>query len=640
MAKALPGYEHRPSQLQLARAVEEAFDQRGYLLAEAGTGTGKTLAYLLPAALSGKKVVISTATKTLQEQIFFKDIPLLREQMGLKFEAAYLKGRANYLCAHRFESFDSNPQFVTRDEAQHWDKLRDWAHRTETGDRAEVDLPEAFHTWKQLSSTSENCLGARCPLYEPCFVTRTRRRAEEVDILVVNHHLFFADLAIRSRTTNASGEGAGVLPRYDAVVFDEAHAIEDVATDYFGSQVSSFRLEELCTDALAALEQGDARAGMVSAMALSVRGKSESFFRSAGVALGLKSGQGGVRLGPGSFARLRSGVGELLESLAALSALTVAEDEPELSSLCRRSSEIATDLDFIHRAESVDHVYWGEGRGRGVFLRAAPIDVAAELQKRLYRSVDTLVFTSATLTAQGSFDYFARRIGLDRQEGEDDGSPVRQLSVASPFDFSRQAALYLPTHLPEPSAPGFIEAAAEELLALCEVTGGRAFALFTSLRNMEAVHALAKDRLPYQVLLQGERPKSVLLEAFRSEPSVLFAAHSFWEGVDVPGAALSLVVIDRLPFASPGDPLVSARVDQLRARGEDPFAGYQVPEAAIALRQGFGRLIRSSQDRGIVALLDRRVTTKGYGRAFLQSLPAAKRLPSIEALGRWFSAGG
>jgi ATP-dependent DNA helicase DinG len=626
---ALERYEHRPQQLEMAREVEAVLGDRGYLLAEAGTGTGKTLAYLVPAALSGRKVVISTATKTLQEQVFFKDIPLLRERVGVHFEAAYLKGRANYLCLHRFEAFDREPRFAAPGEDAYWPMLREWALRTGSGDRAELELPDGFVTWGQLSTTSETCLGQKCPLYEACHVTRARRLAEAADVLVVNHHLFFADLALRS----AGNKGEGVLPRYEAVIFDEAHALEDAATEYFGMQVSSYRVEDLVHDALKVLPNDDTRSGMVQAVALKVRGAAEAFFKAAPRALGLSSES--IRLTQRSFTPLARPVEELVEGLAALGSLTAGEEEAELLALSRRGSELAAELDFIRLAESPDHVYWAEARGRGVFLRAAPIDIAKELRRRLYASVDTAVFTSATLTAEGRFDFFARRMGLLADDGER-VADYRQVAVASPFDYREQAALYAPSHLPEPNAPGFVEAVAEELVRLVHLTQGRAFALFTSLRNMELCHQLCVNRLPYQVLLQGERPKSALLDAFKREPSVLFAAHSFWEGVDVPGDALSLVVIDKLPFASPGDPLVAARIQQLRDRGEEPFGAYQLPDAAIALRQGFGRLIRTREDRGIVAILDQRLVTKRYGSAFFRSLPAARRFAELPALTAWY----
>jgi ATP-dependent DNA helicase DinG len=652
---ALERYEHRPEQLALAREVEEVLNRRGYLIAEAGTGTGKTLAYLVPAALSGRRVVISTATKNLQEQIFFKDIPLLRDRVGLEVEAAYLKGRSNYLCIHRFDAFDRDPSFTRAEDQAAWPLLRAWASRTETGDRAELDLPDAFGAWPQLSTTPENCLGQKCPLYEPCFVTRARRRAEQASIVVVNHHLFFADLAIRSAAGGAAP--AGILPRYEAVVFDEAHGLEDAATEHFGVKVSSFRLDDLVRDALAAVPAADARHGLIAAAAIRVKSASEALFAAAPRVLGLAAGEAATRLTARALAPLRPRVEPVLEALGGLAAASASGEDAQVQALARRSGEIAAELGFISLGESPDHVYWGEARGRGVFLRAAPIDVARELQDRLYAAVDTVVFTSATLGAEspgpgeadaaafgrglrahGRFGYFAARMGLSGEDGPA-VEPLREISVESPFDYRRQAALYAPSHLPETSEPGFVEAVAEEIVALCRITGGRAFALFTSLRNMEAAYRLAAGRLEVPALLQGERPKTALLEAFRARPSVLFAAHSFWEGVDVPGEALSLVIIDKLPFASPGDPLVASRIEQLRARGVDPFAGYQLPEAVIALRQGFGRLIRTREDRGIVAVLDRRLITRAYGQTFLRSLPKARRFGELQAIEAWWKAG-
>ncbi|HVG58740.1 MAG TPA: ATP-dependent DNA helicase [Hyalangium sp.] len=630
---ALPAYEHRPEQLQMARAVERAFSERSYLLAEAGTGTGKTLAYLVPALLSGRRVVVSTATKTLQDQIFFKDLPLLKDRMGLKFEAAYLKGRGNYLCLQRFNAFSQDPIFASREEVRHWPMIQTWAGRTETGDRAELEIPENFSAWPRLSSTADTCVGTKCPLYEQCFVTRMRREAESADLLVVNHHLFFADLSLRGTGRRTEG----VLPLYEAVIFDEAHALEDAASGYFGCSVSNHRLEELARDSVAALPETDSRFTTLRALAARVRNHAEVLFTQAPRVLGLAGAEGGVALKADRMAMLANPLEQVRQGLAALSAFTANEREPEMLALARRSGEMAEELTFLEKTESTDHVYWAEQRGRGVFLRASPIDVAKELRGRLYGGVDTVVFTSATLAAEGRFDFFARRMGLYDEEGVP-VAEVRTLAVPSPFDFEQQAALYLPTHLPDPAMPGFIEAAAEEILRLCEVSGGRAFVLFTSLRNMERAHELTKSRLPYQVLKQGERPKQQLLEAFREMPSVLFAAHSFWEGVDVPGDALSLLIIDRLPFASPGDPLVAARIKQISARGEEAFDVYQLPQATLALRQGFGRLIRTQSDRGAVALLDRRIVTKPYGRAFLASLPPARRVEDLDALQRWFSA--
>jgi len=633
LSQVLPGWEHRPEQLALAREVERAFGERRALVAEAGTGTGKTLAYLVPAALSGRKVVISTATKTLQDQLFHKDLPLVQQGLGLDVRATLVKGRANYLCLHRLERVEREPALLGPGTDEAWAQLHAWAGRTETGDRAELALPDDFAGWPRLSTTRETCLGARCPLHEACFVTQLRARADVSDIIVVNHALFFADLALRT----SRGSGEGVLPRYDAVIFDEAHALEDAATEYFGTAVSSFRFEDLARDAQVALEPADARAGMLAALALKVRGQAESLFSSAPRTLGLLS-ESAIRLTPVVLRPLGRQVEGVLEGLAALGAFAAGAEEPEVQALGRRSSELSAELDFVRRADSQDHVYWAEGRGRGVALRAAPISVAEALRDKLYSSVDTLVFTSATLRAGNSFAYFCRRLGLLDEAGEPSHS-LTQLAVPSSFDYPRQAALYLPTHLPEPNEAGFVQSVAAEVLSLTAVTGGRAFVLFTSLRNMDAVHALLQHRLAWPVLKQGEAPKHALLEAFRATPSVLFATSSFWEGVDVPGDALSLVVMDKLPFASPGHPLTAARIEQLAAQGEEPFSAYQLPEAALALRQGFGRLIRSRADRGIVALLDVRVSRRAYGRQLVASLPPARRFRSLDALGEWFSSG-
>ncbi len=638
LERALPGYEPRPDQLRMAASVADALARRRYLVAEAGTGTGKTLAYLLPAVQSGRRVVISTATRTLQEQIWFRDLPLLRDRCGVEISAAYLKGRANYYCLARGEEFERHPTFPTREEAALWPRIREWARTTDTGDRSEIDLPDSYLAWKDLSATGETCIGKECVAYDDCFVQQARARAAAADVVLVNHHLFFADLAMRT-----SRAGVEVLPPYEAVIFDEAHAIEDVATEYFGLQVSSYRVEELARDAQRAVGDRPDLASMLKRATGELAKAGERFFGSVARALSASSGRaepprGGRRaeeenlrgtLVPAMLAPLAAEQDRLDRALEELRAELADDDSPALLQIARRAAELRVELAAVTAMKEPSRVFFAEVRGRGVFLRAAPIDVAEELVTRLYRNVDTAIFTSATLAIQGRFDYFRHQVGL-RPELD-----VDERVFPGPFDYATQAALVAPAGLPDPNQPGFVAAAAKAVRELAQVTGGRAFVLCTSVRNMLAFREALSD-LPYQLLLQGERPKHRLLESFRERPSVLFATQSFWEGVDVPGAALSLVVIDRLPFAPPGDPVVAARVKALAERGGDPFSELQVPAAALQLRQGFGRLVRSRADRGIVAVLDPRLTTRGYGRAFLASLPPSPLLRSIDEARRWW----
>ncbi len=634
LSAALAGYEHRPPQVDMANAVARALEKGRYLLAEAGTGTGKTLAYLVPSVLSGKRVVISTATRTLQEQIFTKDLPLLRDEVGLPVTAALLKGRSNYLCAAKFERFEKFPLFASPAEAEHWDTFREWAFSTETGDRSETEVPDNWVTWLQVSTTPESCTGSRCPFYETCFVTRARRAAVDCQLIVVNHALFFADLSLKQRGEELE---LGVLPPYDAVVFDEAHALEDVATEYFGVTASSGRLAVLATDVLEQVPKTHAHSATLTAMALELRTRSEQFFTKVAVTLtGAAMQSDGpnlqdTRLLHDTLAPARGEGLLVLETLGAMAALC-PEDDADLGAVHRRALESAVALDATLRADDPSQVYWASSRGRSLTLRAAPIDVGESLSSFLYDSVDSVVFTSATLQAAGSggFEYVLARLGLKDR-------PWDTLQVESHFDYPTQALLYVPGYLPAPSDPEWTLAFAREVFQLLKLSGGRAFVLFTSLKHMDGVHALVAPHLQVQVLKQGDAPRRALLEKFVAEPSVLFASQSFWEGVDVPGDALSMVIIDRLPFAPPNDPLQAARMDAVRERGGSPFDEYQVPQAALALRQGFGRLIRTASDRGVVALGDSRVVTKRYGAKFISSLPPVRRVARFEDVRAWWN---
>jgi ATP-dependent DNA helicase DinG len=635
-------FEHRPEQVAMARAVMQALAQAGCLVVEAGTGTGKTLAYLLPALIQGGKVLVSTGTKNLQEQILHKDLPLLRKHF--QFKAAVMKGRANYLCWWRYRQFIRQPAFNFRDDLEPFQVIRTWAERTQTGDRAEVPgLPDDYSTWKEISASAEQCLGSRCEDFEQCFITRMRRAAQEANLVVVNHHLFFADLSVRE-----SGFGE-VIPRINTLVFDEAHGLADAATDYFGLQVSTYRIADLVHDAKRAcfatgVSQETQREVKRELEALEelARGLFQEFGSSS------LRGAGAERADEGRRFRLRpemispeagsAGV-ELAERLRAFAArcAELGRQNEALGLLAERSQAIASDLESVLAADDPDYVYWCEQRGRGVFLHQSPIDLGPLLAERLLPVEHTLIFTSATLAARRgknwSFHYFKDAMGLSQT-----GRPVAELKLDSSFEFQTQAILYLPRELPAPDHPDFALAVAAEMERIVAISRGRAFLLFTSWRNLTRVHEILAPRLPYPVLLQGDQPKSALLREFKQrEGAVLFATQSFWEGVDVVGPALTAVVIDKLPFASPSEPIVEARIDRIKGLGGDPFSSYQVPAAVIALKQGLGRLIRTRDDFGLLAVLDPRLHTRGYGKIFLDSLPSMPHTASLEEVRKFLA---
>ncbi len=620
LARVLPGYEERPAQRKLALAVAEVLDAGGLLLAEAGTGTGKTLAYLLPAVDLGRRVVVSTGTKNLQEQLVQKDIPILAKALGRDLDVAVMKGRANYLCLLRFSSFTKAGSFRRLEEIPVYRAVEAWAPLTQTGDRAEVaDMPDTVDFWREVSAASESCIGQSCPLFDSCFVTRMRQRALEADLVVVNHHLLCADLAVKD------GSYGHVIPAYDTLVVDEAHLIEDVATQYFGVQVSSHRVEELARDVERELKAAKLDAPEVRAEVEGVRLRGDRLF---GL---LHKGHTG-RLGPGWMSpRVEGESLGLLQRLEGLrtALLAVPDREEPLAGLAGRALSLAGEIAFLTRAEADDHVYFVETRGRGVYLRAMPIDVSERLRALLFDEVRAAVLTSATLAVDGGFTYVKDRLGV---------RPTDELLLASPFRYEEQAVLYVPRAMPEPQSTAFVDRAAEEIVGLLEVSRGRAFVLFTSYANMNAVAERIAGRVEYPLFVQGEAPKAQLLDTFRETPhAVLLATASFWQGVDVAGEQLSCVIVDKLPFASPGDPVVAARIERLRSNGQNAFGEYQVPVAVLMLKQGLGRLIRSATDRGILAVLDSRLLSKPYGRRFLESLPPARLVHDLEAVARFMA---
>ena len=624
LAATLPGFEYRASQQEMAAVVADVFRDGGELLVEAGTGTGKTLAYLIPAVLSGQRVVISTGTKNLQEQLFYKDIPLLRKAMKVPFTACLMKGRANYLCLTRFAQFAMQPSFRVFEEASHFDAVRRWAEMSKTGDRAEIPgAPESLDFWKGISARSENCTGKECPEFERCYVTKLRQRAADSDIIIVNHHLLFADLMVRE------GSYGEVIPDYDYLVLDEAHQIESVVTQYFGVTVSTTGVEELARDTEAAWET-HATGSHLSQARIEIR-RLRSVAQELFETYRTKEDRYRIRPQPTSAPQERY-CAAFLKQLAKVRTNLGAIPKPDEATvaLVRRAGEIALDLETILDAADPEAVSWCESRERSIALRSSPIRVAPIIQQTLLAKKRAVVMTSATLAVEDSFDYMSERLGI--------GTERCQLLV-SPFDYREQAMLYVPRHLPAPRDGGYLQSAVAEIRALLSASRGRAFVLFTSFANLHAVRRALQGELPYPLLVQGEAPRGELLETFRDTTgAVLLGTSSFWEGVDVIGDQLSLVIIDKLPFAVPRDPLIAARIDLVASTGGNAFADYQVPMAVLSLKQGLGRLIRSRTDRGVVAVLDSRIATSGYGERFVASLPPYRLTHDRQDVVRFFEA--
>ena len=653
LSKTHPAYEFRRGQLQMAQAVEEALEEKRHLIVEAGTGTGKTLAYLLPVIRSGKRVIISTGTKNLQEQLFFKDVPALERALfpgeDRKLSVCYMKGRSNYLCRKKLFDLTDQPVLSGLEEIEHYRAIAAWEKTTQSGDRAELaELPEASALWHKLDARADTCLGQKCKEYDSCFITEMRRRAAESDIIIVNHHLFFADLSIKLEAEDAPD--AGVLPDCGSVIFDEAHELEEVASNYFGISVSNLRMDELTRDVEHLLQREKLYTPQMSGAIQSVRERSQLFFSL------LPANEG--RFAFDSRREFLEENGEeflaLNHSLYRLGAeLEQLPQKPEeVFTLVRRAQQLQVQLRFVMENEDPNTVFWIERRGfRGapgsrrksssftgddkhagvranVFLQATPIEVGQILRECLWSKLETSVLTSATLAVGGGFEYIRQRLGLDH---------ARELIVASHFDYESQAILYVPPDLPDPRTPQFAGEAAGLIRRLLEITRGRAFVLFTSYAQMNEIYERLLGLLDFPMLKQGDAPKSALLEEFRITPhAVLFGTSSFWQGVDVQGEQLSCVIIDRLPFAVPSDPVVAARVKAIDAGGGNAFFEYQVPSAVITLKQGFGRLIRSLHDRGLLALLDNRILKKQYGRVFVESLPPYSRTTDLKKVEEFF----
>jgi len=618
----LGGYEHRRAQLEMAEMIHDAFERHHHAVVEAGTGTGKTLAYLVPAISSGRRVVISTATKSLQEQLYQKDIPFLQKHFAPHLKVAVMKGRSNFLCRKKLHEIAGQPVLKGLDEMDAFQEIRQWSKLTESGDRAELTfLPDESELWARMDARRETCTGKKCSEFHECFVTAMQQRAREADLIIVNHHLFFADLALKQ------DDFGSILPEHSATIFDEAHEIEDVASDFFGRQISNYRFEELARDADQALRLQHVDSPALLRRTQRIRERSRRFFEAFPTSEGRFPFTRDER--QTFLEQHREAHDSLLDALKGLETelAATAQKPEELLRIARRSFELRQEVTFLFESDERNLVYWYERRNKGVFLSATPIDVSQILRERLFEQFDTVILTSATLTVEGRFTFIRQRLGLDH---------AQERGLPSEFDWTEQALLYLPKTMPDVRHPAFAAAAADEIVKLLELSQGRAFCLFTSYAQMKELFERVRGRISFPMLLQGTAPRSVLLERFKNtRAAVLFATASFWQGVDVPGEQLSCVIVDRLPFAVPSDPIVAARVRALEEDGRNPFAEFQVPQAVLALKQGFGRLIRAKADRGILALLDSRILRMPYGKIFLDSLPRYGRTHDLRDVARF-----
>jgi ATP-dependent DNA helicase DinG len=591
LARALPDYEPRPEQAALACAVESALATGEHLVAEAGTGVGKSLAYLIPALESGQRVVVATATKALQEQLLGKDVPVAAAAVGRAIDVVVLKGRQNYLCRRQLQGFQ--PFLIPEGrDGRAWEAMQSWLDETETGDRAELDVEPSDVLWAELAVGADRCSGRRCAFISSCFAEAAKERASQADLVIANHALYFAHLA----------SGGGVLPEHDAVVFDEAHRLEESAASWLGGRISRAGLRRLALDIERACRE--AQKPVPGRQVDRVERAGDRLLRAVAPPAGRKR----LRETPAEPALV------LVDALHDLADALNGQGE-DLDGLSRRALGMALQVEACLEPSSLERVVWAEPDA----LAWAPIDVSSELRERLWEDGPTAVLVSATLTTGEDAGFVRSRLGLEH---------AREAIVGSPYDFGEQALLYLPRAMPDPRSDAFTERAAEEIVSLLTLSAGRALVLTSSYRALDAYREHVRGRVPFDVLVQGEAPRERLLERFRSEvDSVLLATSTFWQGVDVPGESLSLLVIDKLPFSAPGDPLHEARCEAIAEAGGDWFRDYALQTAMLQLRQGFGRLIRSHSDRGVVAILDPRLRTRGYGRSFIAALP---RCPVVE----------
>jgi len=617
-------FSFRPVQLEMARRVAQHICEETSALIESGTGTGKTAAYLVPLLLTGRKTVVATGTKTLQDQIMYKDLPFLLETLNLPAKAVCMKGRQNYVCKLRLNQTAAQGRFTFLGDVRIFERILAWAENTDSGDRAEMaELPDDYAPWSEITSSSDNCLGSHCTFFETCFITRMRRRAQAADLIIANHHLFFADLAVKE------GNFGQVIPGFELLLFDEAHLLESTATQYFGFQASSYRVVSMVDDIVRNLNPVLINESGLDKQLDRIKPAAEDFF-SCFRLFGERETRFKItkelidyRM-EAAYMELDDAINSLLRRLRLLSA-----NDIRFEAFIPRCEALLSDMARVMSFEEENYVHWGEIKRRSVALNSTPLDVAPDLREKLFGRYPGALFTSATLSTGDSFDYMRKRLGCPEE--------TAAVSYPSPFEYKKQLCIYLPGDIPEPAASGYPDALEREIRRLLDLAQGRTLALFTSYAMLEKMYERLNGKIPYRIFRQGEAPRNQLLESFRDDvSSVLFATGSFWQGVDVMGESLSCVIIDKLPFEYPGDPVTEARIEYIRKNGGQPFADYQLPTAIIQLKQGVGRLIRDSRDWGVAAVLDRRLLTKSYGRSFLRSLPPGEIMRKYEDVCSWW----